>query len=1099
MTATALSMTLAALSLTGPALAATTISTATTAPVNTTTAGDLTVTTAGSITLTSGTAITVNSDNDVTLNGKIDMLKSAAGSTAILVDGGRTADLTINANITVGDNFTVVDTNGDGILEAPYADEAQRYGIRSTGATPFIGNFEFKSGAATPLAAPVNTIQVEGKNSYAIRFENNVQGNFTMDGSIKMDGDNNVGVSLENGVTGTTYLSGAIATHGKDSSAVVLKGEFDGAVIIDGSYSATGYAVTERPGNEAMKKILATPSDLYQSGVLVDIAGNVDKGIQIGSTLAGTIVDTTNDDEDGNGIVDTNQSNAALNSYGSAPALRIASTTQDLTIGGLVYNSKAVTPPAINYALSIGGTVTGQGVFRNVNATGVQLGGVAGGHSVTLANGVQVRGTVVGSAFGGTATALLFGAGATTPLLDVEGAIRGAAERDLLTTTTTGTTPTTTYDAVPGHARGIDIAAGATLPTINIKKGGSVYATSVGSQNTAIAIRDQSNTLTTITNNAGINATVTGTDDNGDQVMDTIATPGIAIDTRNNTVGLTLSQVDIAPADTEADNKIPAPFIIGDILLGSGNDSVSSNGGLIGGNINLGAGNDSLALTKASLIGNVDFGSGDNTFTLAGKSSFIGKATGTGSVAVDISDGIAFFNTGTNLNTTTFNVGAASTLGVVLNPDSPASQLFTGSGAVTFANGSTVDVRPTKVFTAPTSFTVLTTTSTISLGTVTTRIPYIYSTDLSKAAVTGGGEALKANVRLKTQSEAQYSDNQYAALIPVLTVMGQDALGSKAVLTEYTREGFDRVYNQYLPDYSGENILGLSLGSASLNRSLGSLTLIPGNGAGQYWLQEYGYQTKRDYADTAGFESTGFSFAGGREAEVYGNQTVGFYLSYTAATPTDTFAISEEEMINSDVTVGGYWRLKTGAFKGWAHAGVGFTNFESLRQNSTLAYTSKAEWGGFSYSGGVGASVDYQLGKISITPMVLADYYALSEEEHAEAGGGDYFDLTVSERDSHLLSSTAMLNFSYGRFFLKPELWFGYKQNISAEIANTVANFKNGTPFTLTGGDLEGGGPIAGFRVSADNEWSYFGIEGDYEKQDTYTNYSIALRTRFQF
>jgi hypothetical protein len=275
MTATALSLTLAALSLTGPALAATTISTATTAPVNTATTGDLTVNSSGSITLTSGTAITVNSDNDVTLEGKIDMAKSAAGSTGILVDGGRTSDLTIKANITVTDDYTATDTkNADTILDGPFADDKTRYGIRSTGATPFIGNVEVTS---------ASTIQVEGTNAYGIRFENNVQGNFTMDGTIKMEGaaklpdDKNIAVSLENGVTGTTYLSGAITVHGTNTSAVKLAGEFDGSVIIDGTYVGTGYATIDALTADATKKVLATPEDMGQSGVLVDITGNVDK------------------------------------------------------------------------------------------------------------------------------------------------------------------------------------------------------------------------------------------------------------------------------------------------------------------------------------------------------------------------------------------------------------------------------------------------------------------------------------------------------------------------------------------------------------------------------------------------------------------------------------------------------------------------------------------------------------------------------------------------------------------------------------------------------------------------------------------------------
>ena len=168
LSATALNLTMGLAALAGvggQAFAATTISTATTAPVKTSVAGDLTVTSAGSITLTSGNAVTVDSNNSVTLNGKIDMLKSANGSTGILIDGGHTGNLTIGANITVTDDYKPTDTNvdadgkaaPDGIFEAPFSDNNTRYGIHSTGATPFIGNVSVTSGS---------TIAVDGINSY---------------------------------------------------------------------------------------------------------------------------------------------------------------------------------------------------------------------------------------------------------------------------------------------------------------------------------------------------------------------------------------------------------------------------------------------------------------------------------------------------------------------------------------------------------------------------------------------------------------------------------------------------------------------------------------------------------------------------------------------------------------------------------------------------------------------------------------------------------------------------------------------------------------------------------------------------------------------
>jgi hypothetical protein len=296
-------------------------------------------------------------------------------------------------------------------------------------------------------------------------------------------------------------------------------------------------------------------------------------------------------------------------------------------------------------------------------------------------------------------------------------------------------------------------------------------------------------------------------------------------------------------------------------------------------------------------------------------------------------------------------------------------------------------------------------------------------------------------------------------------------------------------------------LLSLSLGAQSLNRSLSALTLIPDNSGGQYWLQEYGYYTKRDHGDTAGFTATTFSLSGGRERSVYGNQTVGVYASMTATSPYDSFAIASEGMSASDLTAGGYWRIRQSGVKAWAHAGIGFVQLSSIR-NLLTAYTtreSEARWNGYSLSAGAGVSYDITSGRWAMTPEMLADYYALSEEKHTETGGGDTFDLTVAERDSHMLSATARLRASYDLGLVKPELWLGYRQNVSVKVADTIANFAGSDAFALNAGAVEGGGPVAGFRISQDSQYSHIGIEMSYEKLEAYENASIALRTRFQF
>jgi hypothetical protein len=1091
LTATALTLSLGLVALAGAggqAFAATTISTATTTPVKTSVTGDLTVSTAGSIAVTSGNAITVDSNNSVTLNGKIDMLKSADGATGILVDGGHTGNLTISANITVTDDYTQLDTNKaadgttaapDGILEAPFSDTKTRYGIHSTGTTAFIGNVDITA---------ASTIAVDGNNSYGVRFENNIQGNFTMDGTVTLNGDNSTAVSLENGATGNVYLSGAITAHGKDSSAVKLAGDFGGNVIIDGTYTGTGYATVNALGADALKVVLTTPADLYQAGPLVSIEGNLAHGLLIGSTITADTSDAnkSNTDQDGNGIVDANQQTANLTNYGAAPALRIGSAAGDITLGGLVFDSSALpaNTPTVDYGLWVRGGITGSGVYQDVDNVAVQLGGT--GHAVNIANGIGIAGTVSSTAYGGDATALSVQSGLTTPLLDVTGVIRGsvASATTLASTDANGTKHYTTVGDTTAH--GDDILAGASLPIINVKAGGGIYAAATGSTEHAVAIRDLSGTLTEINNNNIISATIAASDDNVDGTADALVNRPIAIDVRANTSGVTITQTDTAPTDSDADKAVPMPYILGDILLGSGNDSITSNGGLVSGNI--------------------DFGAGANSFKLDGAATYLGKMSGAGTVDLDIAKGNLYLASGSALSLTNLHVGAESTLALTLDTDHPTVPIFTNSGAAVFDDGASVSLALNKLIVAPTVFTVMT-ASNIDLGTLDSasldgKIPYLYHADLTTNA---GDTTLYANFRLKSQAEAQYSDNQYAALSPVLSAVAQDTAATSILMSQLTKEGFDQIYNQYLPDYSGENLLSLATGAASLNRTLSSLTLVPDNNEGQWWLQEYGYQVKRKYGETAGFKSTGFSFAGGREREVYGNQMLGLYLAYTSGSPLDTFAIAGEKMVNSDVTLGGYWRIRTGGLKAWAHVGAGYTSFETTRNilatngTTNINHIAAAKWSGYSYSGGAGASYEVKAGRLSFTPQLLTDYYALREEAHDETGGGDYYDLSIADRDSHLMTASALFNVSYNKFFAKPEIWFGYKQNVSAQIADTIANFKGATPFTLNGGDIEGGGPVAGFRISADNQYSYFSLEGEYEKKDDYTNYSVSLRTRFQF
>lgn len=1074
-TALCLSLGLSLAAAVSTASAATTISSATTSPVKTSDTGDLTVDSSGSITLTSGTAITVDSDNALSYSGTISMASLAdnVSGTGILISDvpNRAKALTIGGAITVTDNYTASDTGSlvdgvastttlDGVIDLPWAKGSGRYGIHSIGASPFVGD-----------VAITSTFDVEGNSSYGIRFENNIDGKFTYDGAMTLIGDDSKGVSLENGVTGNVLLSGTINAYGQNVSAVNLSGDLGGDLIIDGSYVSTGYSITSALSQTGYAGLL--PGDLLQSGPTVRIASNVAHGVLLESKPA-TDSTSTSTDQDGDGIQDSSEGTASITNYGSAAALLIGSDTADITLGGLTFTADAVTKPAYNYGLLIRGSVSGNGVHPGVDGNAMIIGGA--GHTTTIVNGVDIAGIVSASAYGANAYGMTLQDGANTPRLDINGGL-SASVSAYVTSTTSGST--TTYSSQSGAATALLIDSGASLPILTVGASHNISATASGSANNTTAILDKSGTLTSIANNGGISASITATDANADGVADTITGTATAIDVSANTSGVSISQVDTAPSD----DTVAAPYIYGKILFGSGNDSLTSDGG--------------------SIIGTVNFGAGTGVFSLTNNAAYLGQMMSSGDLAINIDSGSsAGFLSGSSVRFSTLHVGSDATMSIGLSADAPTATPFAGSGAAVFDSGATLNLSIDKIITTPTTYKLIT-ASSISLGDLSTssldgHIPYLYHADL---VLNGAGTELDADFRLKTQEEGQFSTNQYNALAPILTAAAQDTGASTSLISQTTKAGFDKIYNQYFPDYSGESMLTLVQGAQALTQSLGDLTLIPDNTDGQWWFQEHGFHVQRDYGETSGFKANGFSFAGGRERQVYGNQMLGMYLSYTSATPLPTFAIAYTNMSTSDLTLGGYWRINSGNFKGWAHAGVGYTQFDTTRELITpyVAHIAKAKWNGTSTSAGAGASYQIDAGGLGFRPEISADFYNLSEAKHNETGGSDYFDLNIADRSGHMLTSRAVLNVSYNRSFVRPEIWAGWKQNISADLPDTVANFTGGDAFTLSAGNLKGGGPVAGFRVSVDNRYSYFGLEGEYEKQDAYTDYSLALRARFQF
>ena len=600
--------------LSAPAFAETTISTAVTTPVLTGTAGDdILVTSAGSVKPTGGAAVTINSNDSVKNEGTI-AIKGANGATGILANTGLTGNIINSGIITIDEDFTATDADKDGDLDGPFAQGSDRFGIHVVSGGTFTGNI-INGGQIT----------VEGNNSAGIAIDGTFDGSFLDTGKASVLGDNSVGIRT-GAVTGNVIIGNGSSTtaQGQNSVGVLVGGDIGGALIIQGSVSTTGYRTVTPPTDTS--KLDA--DDLLQGGSAVIVSGSVAGGILLDTRPADN--SATDTDEDDDGIVDANETTAAVTSFGAAPAMAIGSATQDIAIGAVGSSGQG---------LIIKGTVSGSGVYAGVSGTGLSIGGT--GHAVNVTGGMTVTGTVAAKSLDTNATAIHIGAGANVPVISNGGTISAEGA---------GT--------AGSAAQAIVIDAGANVA--QIVNGGTIVATRSGSNGTAAAIVDHSGTVALVQTNGQIG--VSNAADIGDNAT--------AIDLRANTTGATVRQL--------ASGGSTVPLISGNIFLGSGNDTLDIQAGKVVGKVDFGGGADVLSLSGSSLLRGsllnsagvaATVGTG-STLDLTGTANLASLTTAAGAqlgVTIGENDhtlynvaGAATFGTGTKILVTLDHVGTAA-------------------------------------------------------------------------------------------------------------------------------------------------------------------------------------------------------------------------------------------------------------------------------------------------------------------------------------------------------------------------------------------------------------------------------------------------------
>ncbi|MPS68650.1 MAG: autotransporter domain-containing protein [Novosphingobium sp.] len=880
------------------------------------------------------------------------------------------------------------------------------------------------------------TIVVEGNDSAGVSLGGKLTGNFTHDGKTSVLGDNAVGVKAGQ-IDGNVRLAGTVQAQGKNAVGAHFGGDINGAMVVQGSIVSTGYRYPTPPSDPS--KLDA--DDLLQGGSAVIVEGNVTGGIVLAVPPKDN--DANNADEDADGIPDATEGSAKVVTYGKAPAMVIGSATNDIAIG-------PVAGTASKYGLQIEGGIEGNGLYAGIDGNGLAIGGLGG--DVTIANGIGVSGTVVATSKDANATAIRLGAGASTPLLQNSGTI-GAAGGN-----TTGAQTTA-----------IRIDAGASLPTI--RNSGTIKAVAAGENGSATAISDASGTLNLVENSGTISATgaKAGSGRN------------IAIDLSNASGSVTVKQTQVGAGFT-------APSIVGDVLLGGGNDTVDIADGTVTGNVLFGAGNNTLALSgDAVQTGNVTFGGGTDTMTLAGTSRFVGTAdfgggadsltlTGTsvfsgslvnsGNLAVKITGGTLDVNKPATIGS--LDVSKDGVLAVTLNKAAGQGSAYTVAGTASFEDGAKLSIKLADVSTAEGSYQVLTAGTILgrdNLEASTDLVPFMFKATLDEDAA---ANTVVVDIARRTVAELGLNRSQATAYNAIFTALSQDEKIEDVFLGITNGDQFRQTVGQMLPDHAGGSFEGISLGTRTLARQLMEPTNpVWGEGRFSTTMNLSFWGSDKKAGSSAAYNLQGYAMSFGAEY-LTGIGRFGGTFSYLWNRHTSG---GTSEIKSNSFELAGHWRGQFGAVQGFGRASIGRSNYDSERQfigaigTEKVNRTIKGKWDGTFVTAAGGASYEGGGSHFFYRPAVSVDYVRLKEDGYTENGGGKALDLTVASRTSDELgvNGGVTLGVDFMGMERRDENWFrietegGWREIVSGGIGSTTAHFAGGQNFTLDGDEATSG------------------------------------------
>ncbi|MCG6116318.1 MAG: autotransporter domain-containing protein, partial [Mesorhizobium sp.] len=842
-----------------------------------------------------------------------------------------------------------------------------------------------------------------------------------------------------------------------------------------------GYRSTTAPAD--VSKLDA--DDLLQGGPALLVAGSVAGGILFDAPPRDTKPDDKDEDKDG--IDDANEGTASVTALGAAPAVQIGSVSQAVTIGAVAGTAAA------GNGLVMNGRILGNGVYKDVAANGLVIGGF--NHATTITGGILNNGSVAATSNAGNATAIRIGN------LGIVASLKN-----------TGTVEASGGSTAATQVRAIAIDAGGTLT--NLSNSGKISATAA-TDGSAAAIVDLSGSLRTIENTGTISATSAkpGTD------------KAIAIDLAANTTGATVRQSAASPT--------AKPSITGDVRFGSGSDLLEVSAGSVTGAMRFGAGSNRLAASGEALItGDASFGSGADTVQLAGKSALIGKLdlgggndtlaisgtaqfrgslAGAAQAAVAVSGGTLAITSPGTVAIGSLAVADQGTVGVTIDGKAGTFTKLTVAGPASFAAGSKLAVNLANVSKSEGSYQIISAGSLTGSSNIVASgvvLPFLFKSTLAGNDAAG---TVTVDIKRKSTTELGLSASQASAYDAVFKALDSDAAVANSFLSISNAEQAGAAMQQMLPDHAGGTFATVTQGSRATARFLTDTSApYSDQGGWGFWLQQTVWGSKKDREATASFDTSGWGATGGVEIKAGDVGNFGVSLAYLNGKNDDSD--TGNEVRSNQYELAAHWRGNWGPLRAFARGSAAEIDFEGNRR---FAYTvggelvervANGEWSGQLYSASAGLGYEVRIGKrFVMRPSASIDYYRLDEDGFAETGGGDAFNLTVDKRSSDeiAVNGTLVAGYDFGSLvaddvWIRAEVEGGRRQIVGGSLGDTTARFKDGAAFTLVP-NARNDGWIGGLRViGGQGGFSMAGEVGAEEQYDKVAlNARVSLRVGF--